>query len=167
MKRDSSLCSRNSPPATTHATQRTAARRTLARASSNEEPNAAPSQWARRLARVVGAKFGVQMSPNHANNRGEFGARSVVIKCAKSTMPPVSVLASMLNDLDELWAVFVLPSGRAEVWTIPIAQVEKYAYQTRGPKVQKRLEITRRRILNRGQLLGILEVDEVEACRIP
>ena len=148
---------------------RTKKRKNLRRiaAQKSEEPNVAPTQWARRLARAVGAKFGVQMSANHANNRGEFGAKSVVIKCAKSTHPPVSVLDSMLNDLDELWAVFILPSGRAEVWTIPIAQVEKRAYRTRGPNVQNRLEITRRRVIECGELLGTLEADEVEACRIP
>ncbi len=107
------------------------------------------------------------MSSNHANNRGEFASKSVVIKCAKSTTPPVSVLVSMLNDLDELWAVFIVPSGRAEVWVVPIAQLEKRGYHTRGPKVQKRIEITRRRILNCGELLGTLEANEVEACRIP
>src|SRR5690606_29824033 len=36
------------------------------------EKNAAPSQWGRRLARLVGEKFGVHMVENHAKNEGTF-----------------------------------------------------------------------------------------------
>ena len=137
-----------------------------------DTPNAAPSQWGRRLARAVGEQFGVQMSPNHARNEGEWRARAIVIKCAKSTTPPISVLATMLERLDEVWAVFVLPSGEAEIWSAPAKVVRAHGHLTRGSsrgkyKVSPRVEITRRRLLPHAQFVGMVPKDTVDECRIP
>ena len=142
-------------------------RKVVRRASPSHVPNEAPSQWGRRLARAVGAHFGVTMSPNHAKNEGTFGNRDIVIKCAKSTTPPVSVLSSMLERLDDVWAVFILADGSAEVWTAPARVIRKHAHQTRGLKAAPRFEITRRRLSPHAKLVGVLPVAEVERCRIP
>lgn len=127
----------------------------------------APSQWGRRLARLVGDKFGVQMSENLSKNEGTYRGKDIVIKCAKSQMPPVSVLIDMLERLDELWAVYLTPDGGAEVWRVPISAVNEHGYFTHGPKVQKRVEIYRRRIVLVGKLQGTLTEAEVESCNIP
>lgn len=132
-----------------------------------QEKNAAPSQWGRRLARVVGDKFGVAMSGNFSKNEGIYGGKDIVIKCAKSPMPPVAILIDMLERIDELWAVYIMPEGGAEVWVVPIEKVRAHGYYTRGPKVQKRVEIYRRKIVQLGTLFGTLTADEVEACNIP
>ena len=131
------------------------------------EKNAAPSQWGRRLARLVGEKFGVQMVENHAKNEGTFAGKDICIKCAKSPMPPVSVLVEMLDRVDQLWAVYVLMDGSAQIWAIDVKKVRQLGYFTHGEKVQKRVEIYLRRITPVGTLVGTLSQSEVESCRIP
>lgn len=143
--------------------KRTAARHDIDKA----EKNAAPSQWGRRLARRTGEKFGVQMVENHARNFGTWQGKVIIIKCAKSTMPPVSVLESNLDRTDELWAVYLMPEGHAEVWVVPIEAVRSHGYLTRGLNTQRRIEISLRKITRLGELLGTLSASEVEACRIP
>lgn len=131
------------------------------------EKNAAPSQWGRRLARLVGEKFGVQMVENHAKNEGTFQGKDICIKCAKSHMPPVSVLVEMLDRIDQLWAVYLLNDNTAQIWAIDARQVRKLGYFTHGEKVQKRVEIYLRHIVPVGTLVGTLTEAEVESCRIP
>jgi hypothetical protein len=134
------------------------------------EVNTAPSQWSRRLARAVGARFGAQMVLNQARNEGQWQGLEIAIKCAKSVAPPISVLVSMLDRLDEVWAVFVLPSGAAEVWRVPIARLRRHGYFTRpgrSDKASARVEIRRRKVMQCGTLLGVLDPEEVHACRIP
>ena len=131
------------------------------------EKNAAPSQWGRRLARFVGKKFGVQMVENHAKNEGSFRGKDICIKCAKSPMPPVSVLIEMLDRIDQLWAVYVQFDGSAQIWAIDAKKVREIGYFTHGEKVQKRVEIYLRHIMPEGTLVGTLTASEVESCRIP
>lgn len=131
------------------------------------EKNAAPSQWGRRLARLVGEKFGVQMVENHAKNEGTYKGKDICIKCAKSPMPPVSILIEMLDRVDQLWAVYVMYDGTAEVWSVDSKKVRELGYFTHGEKVQKRVEIYLRRITPVGTLIGTLTEAEVESCRIP
>ncbi len=134
------------------------------------EANSAPSQWGRRLARAVGARFGVAMVSNRARNEGEWQGREVAIKCAKSTAPPISVLVSSLDRLDEVWAVFVMPEGHAEVWQLSIAHLRRHGHFTRpgqSGKAPARVEIRRRKVIQTGQLIGQLDASDVEACHIP
>lgn len=132
-----------------------------------EEKNMAPSQWGRRLARLVGEKFGVVMSENRSKNEGTYRGQEIAIKCAKSPMPPVSVLVDMLERIDQLWAVYVMLDGSAEVWAIAADKIYEHGYFTRGPKVQKRVEIYLRKIARLGTKIGNLTPEEVESCRIP
>ena len=129
--------------------------------------NTAPSQWGRRLARLVGDKFGVKMSDNHSKNVGTWQGKEIVIKCAKSPMPPVSVLMGMLDNIDCLWAVYVMPEGHAEIWVVDMHKVRANGYFTHGKKVQKRVEITRRKILSCGTQLGTISARDVDSCQIP
>ena len=137
------------------------------RRRSDEEKNTAPSQWGRRLARAVGDKFGVKMSSNQAKNEGAYLRKDIVIKCAKSTAPPIFVLSDMLERIDEVWGVFLMDDDSAQVWSISAGQVRDSAYFTHGPNVQKRAEIYLRQIIPIGKLIGVLTPDEVAACRIP
>jgi hypothetical protein len=111
------------------------------------------------------------MVSNHARNEGSWQGLEIVIKCAKSTSPPISVLLSMLDRLDEVWAVFVLPSGEAEVWRLPISRLRRHGHFTRSGKnpikTPARVEIRRPKVARSGELLGHLEGDAVDACRIP
>lgn len=132
-----------------------------------QEKNSAPSQWGRRMARLVGAKFDVDMDKNHSKNEGSIDGKEIVIKCAKSPMPPVSVLMTMLDRLDYLWAVFVMYEGYAEIWQIPIKKLKKKGYFTSGKKVQKRVEINLKKSRKLGTKIGTLTEEEVESCRIP
>lgn len=146
---------------------RSAPRRGTLGYRASAEKNVAPSQWGRRLARLTGEKFGVTMSDNMSKNEGAYGGKDIVIKCAKSTMPPVAILIDMLERVDELWAVYMMPEGGAEVWVVPIEKVRAHGYYTCGPKVQKRVEIYRRKIIQLGTLFGALTAAEVESCNIP
>ena len=131
------------------------------------EKNAAPSQWGRRLARLVGAKFGVEMVANQSKNEGSWRGKDIVIKCAKSPMPPVSVLVEMLDRLDYLWAVFIMFEGHADVWSIPVKALKDNGYFTSGEKVQKRVELHLKKAEALGTKIGTLTADEVESCHIP
>jgi hypothetical protein len=154
-------------PASAPLVTRTTARTSLRRIRPIEEKNVAPSQWGRRLARLVGAKFNVQMSLNQSKNEGTWRRKDIVIKCAKSTMPPVSILVDMLERIDQLWAVYVMPDGGAEIWAVDAHKVRLHGYFTHGPNVAKRVEIHLRKIMPIGKLIGTLSADEVESCRIP
>jgi hypothetical protein len=107
------------------------------------------------------------MVTNQARNEGEWRGLDITIKCAKSTAPPVSVLSSSLARLDEMWAVFVLPSGEAEVWRVPVQRLRRHGHFTRGVKALPRVEITRRKVMLAGTLFGTIDVETVESCRIP
>jgi hypothetical protein len=120
------------------------------------EKNSAPSQWGRRLARLVGEKFGVDMVENHAKNEGTYRRKDICIKCAKSPMPPVSVLVDMLDRVDQLWAVYVMFDGTAQVWAVDAGRVREQGYFTHGKNVQKRVEIYLRRITPIGSLICTL-----------
>ena len=152
-----------SPSATAQAVAR-------ARRGSTQDPtekNVAPSQWGRRLARLVGEKFGVVMSENHSKNEGIYRRRNIVIKCAKSPMPPVSVLTGTLERIDQLWAVFIMPEGNAEVWVVDAGKVREHGYFTRSRTAPERVELFRRKIVTIGKLRGTLEREEVESCYVP
>lgn len=131
------------------------------------EKNAAPSQWGRRLARLVGAKFGVEMVENQSKNEGSWRGRDIVIKCAKSPMPPVSVLVEMLDRLDFLWAVFIMPEGHADVWSVSAKALKDNGYFTSGEKVQKRVELHLKKAESLGTKIGSLNAEDVDSCRIP
>jgi len=131
------------------------------------EKNAAPSQWGRRLARLVGAKFGVEMVANQSKNEGDWRGKDIVIKCAKSPMPPVSVLVEMLDRLDFLWAVFIMYEGHADVWSVPVKALKDNGYFTSGEKVQKRVELHLKKVEALGTKIGSLSAEDVESCRIP
>ncbi|MEO6907111.1 MAG: hypothetical protein ABI210_04400 [Abditibacteriaceae bacterium] len=131
------------------------------------EKNAALSQWGRRLARHVGAKFGAEMVENQSKNEGNWRGKDIVIKCAKSPMPPVSVLVEMLDRLDFLWAVFIMPEGHADIWSVPVKALKDNGYFTSGEKVQKRVELHLKKAQVLGTKIGSLDSDEVDSCRIP
>lgn len=131
------------------------------------EKNAAPSQWGRRLARLVGAKFDVEMVENQSKNEGSWRGKDIVIKCAKSPMPPVSVLVEMLDRLDYLWAVFIMYEGHADVWSVPVKALKDNGYFTSGEKVQKRVELHLKKAQALGTKIGSLDAEDVESCRIP
>lgn len=127
----------------------------------------APSQWGRRLARLVGEKYGVTMSENRSKNEGVYRRRNIIIKCAKSPMPPVSVLTGTLERIDQLWAVYIMPEGGAEIWVVEVSRVREHGYFTRSRTVPQRVELFRRKIVLIGRLKGVLEREEVESCCVP
>lgn len=107
------------------------------------------------------------MAGNRSCNEGELRGRAIAIKCAKSPMPPVTVLIDMLDRVDTLWAVYLTLDDGAEVWAIEMADVKRHGYYTRGPRVQKRVELYRRKAIRIGRLVGTLTPDEVAVCDIP
>lgn len=131
------------------------------------ERNSAPTQWGRRLARRIGDKFGVKMVDNHAKNIGVYRGKKIIIKCAKSITPPVSILESNLERTDELWAVYLMPEGHADIYAINIADVRRIGYKTRGLGADCRLELTLKKVRLSGQFIGTLGEADVEACHIP
>ena len=92
------------------------------------EVNQAPTMWGRRLARLVGRRYGVKMSRNRAINEGVFGRTPIVIKCAKSYQAPIQVSANSLERVGEVWGVFLSEIDDGEVWRAPAAEFKKLAY---------------------------------------
>ncbi len=133
----------------------------------DEEVNLAPVAWGRRLGRLTGAKFGVQMVADRAKNEGAHGKTRVVIKCAKSVSAPIFVSVDMLSRIDEVWGVFLIQGEGAQVWCCPVAFVRRNAYFTRNPKIMPRVEVRFKAMQRGGKLLGKLSEPEVEICQIP
>lgn len=133
----------------------------------DDEVNRAPSAWGRRLARLVGANFGVNMVADRSKNEGTHGRTCVVIKCAKSPVPPIFVSAEMLQRVDEVWGVFVTYGQGAEIWSCPAEFVRRNAYFTRNPKIMPRAEITLRTMKRGGTMIGKVSQEEIESCHIP
>ena len=92
------------------------------------EVNQAPQMWGRRLARLVGRRYGVKMSRNRAINEGMFETTPVIIKCAKSYRAPIQVSANSLERVGEVWGVFLSEIDDGEVWRAPAAEFKKRAY---------------------------------------
>ena len=92
------------------------------------EVNQAPTMWGRRLARLVGRRYGVKMSRNRAINEGLFERTPVIIKCAKSYQAPIQVSANSLERVGEVWGVFLSEVDDGEVWRAPAAEFKKLAY---------------------------------------
>ena len=92
------------------------------------EVNQAPGMWGRRLARLVGRRYGVKMSRNRAINEGVFERTPVIIKCAKSYQAPIQVSANSLERVGEVWGVFLSAVDDGEVWRASAAEFKKLAY---------------------------------------
>jgi hypothetical protein len=133
----------------------------------DDEVNRAPGSWGRRLARLVGTNFGVQMVADRSKNEGTRGKTCVVIKCAKSPVPPIFISAEMLQRVDEVWGVFVTYGDGAQIWSCPAEFVRRNAYFTRNPKIMPRAEITLRTMKRGGTLIGTVSQAEIESCNIP
>ena len=92
------------------------------------EVNQAPAMWGRRLARLVGRRYGVKMSRNRALNEGMFERTPIIIKCAKSYRAPIQISANSLERVGEVWGVFLSEVDDGEVWRAPAAEFKKLAY---------------------------------------
>ncbi|PQV64788.1 hypothetical protein B1R32_10355 [Abditibacterium utsteinense] len=138
---------------------------TLRRA--DEEVNLAPVAWGRRVARLVGDKFGVQMVADRSKNEGARGKTRVVIKCAKSRVAPIFVLTQMLSRVDEVWGIFLIHGEGAQVWSCDAAFVRRAAYFSRNAKVMPRAELRFKAMQRGGTLIGNLSEAEIESCHVP
>ncbi len=94
----------------------------------DDEVNQGPTMWGRRLARLVGRRYGVKMSRNRAINEGTLDRTPVIIKCAKSYQAPIQVSATSLERVSEIWGVFLSEVDDGEIWRAPAAEFKKLAY---------------------------------------
>ena len=92
------------------------------------EVNQGPTMWGRRLARLVGRRYGVKMSRNRAINEGTLDRTPVIIKCAKSYQAPIQVSAASLERVTEVWGVFLSAVDDGEIWRAPASEFKKLAY---------------------------------------
>ena len=92
------------------------------------EVNQAPLMWGRRLARLVGRRYGIKMSRNRAINEGMWERTPIIIKCAKSYQAPIQVSANSLERVGEVWGVFLSETDDGEVWRAPATEFKKLAY---------------------------------------
>lgn len=94
----------------------------------DDEVNHAPGMWGRRLARLVGRRYGVKMSRNRAINEGMLDRTPIIIKCAKSYQAPIQVSAPSLERVSEVWGIFLSEVDDGEVWRASAADFKKLAY---------------------------------------
>jgi hypothetical protein len=132
----------------------------------DDEVNLSPQAWGRRVARLVGATFGVEMVADRSKNEGTLGQKRIVIKCAKSATPPIFITTEMLQRADEIWGVFLEFGQGAQIWSCSVEFVRANAYFTRGPQT-RRAEITLKAMKRGGTLVGTLSQEQIEACHIP
>ena len=140
---------------------------TIAVRLSDAEVNRAPLAWGRRVARVVGAQMGVEMSLDRAKNEGTRGKTRVAIKCAKSRSAPIIVSQAMLGRVKEVWGVFLVVGQGAEIWKCDAAFVRRAAYFNTTSQKMVRAELRFKAMQRGGTLIGHLSEAEVEACEIP
>ena len=127
----------------------------------------APSLWHRRLARLVGRKWGVQMERKRNLSEGTLDGRLIAIRCAKSKTPPITVSAATLERVNEVWGVFLTQTDAAQIYSLSAADFKRTAcfYSPRNgqPHYCARLS----RFSRHAQLIGTVPEEEVEAIGIP
>ncbi len=127
----------------------------------------APTQWHRRLARLVGRKWGVQMDPRGNVSEGVLDGRVIAIRCAKSKTPPITVTAATLERVHEVWGVFLTQTDAAQIYALSAAQFKRTAsfYSPRNgqPHYTARLS----RFARHARLIGTVPEEEVGEIGIP
>ena len=127
----------------------------------------APTLWHRRLSRLVGRKWGVQMERNRNLSEGTLDDRRIAIRCAKSKTPPITVSAATLERVHEVWGVFLTQTDAAQIYALSAADFKRTAcfYSPRNgqPHYSARLS----RFSRRAQLIGTIPEAEVKAIGIP
>lgn len=127
----------------------------------------APALWHRRLARLVARKWGVQLERKGNLSEGTLDGRRVAIRCAKSKTPPISVSASALERVHEVWGVFLTQSDAAQVYSLPAQEFKRLAYFYSPRNGQPTYSIRLKRFSSRATLLGIVSEEEVAQVEIP
>lgn len=128
---------------------------------------AAPTLWHRRLARLVARQWDVQMERNLNLSEGTVNGRRVAIRCAKSKTPPISVSASVLERVHEVWGVFLTQTDAAQVYSLSATEFKRLAYFYSPRNGQPIYTIRLKRFSSRATLLGTLGEEEVEQIDIP
>jgi hypothetical protein len=135
--------------------------------SSRRARSDAPTLWHRRLARLVARRWGVQLEPKGNLSEGVLDGRVVAIRCAKSKTPPISVSASALERVHEVWGVFLTQTDAAQVYSLPAQEFKRLAYFYSPRKGQPVYTIRLKRFSSRATLVGTLGEEEVEQVEIP
>jgi len=127
----------------------------------------APSLWHRRLARLVGRKWGIRMERKGNLSEGTLDGRVIAIRCAKSKTPPIAVTAATLERVHEVWGVFLTQTDAAQIYSLPASDFKRLAYfyaPRNGPPIYT---IRLRRFSSRATLVGTLSEEEVAGIEIP
>lgn len=127
----------------------------------------APTLWHRRLAQLVARKWGVQMERNRNLSEGTLDGRRIAIRCAKSKTPPISVSASVLERVHEVWGVFLTQTDAAQIYSLPVSEFKRLAYFYSPRNGQPTYTIRLKRFSSRATLVGMLGEEEVERIEIP
>ncbi len=127
----------------------------------------APTLWHRRLARLVARRWGVQLDFKGNLSEGTLDGRQIAIRCAKSKTPPISVSASALERVHEVWGVFLTQTDAAQVYSLPAQEFKRLAYFYSPRNGQPTYTIRLKRFSSRATLLGTVPEEEVEGIEIP
>lgn len=131
------------------------------------EVNQAPQMWGRRLARLVGRRYGVKMSRNRALNEGTFERTPIIIKCAKSYQAPIQISANSLERVGEVWGVFLSAVDDGEVWRAPAAEFKKLAYYYAPREGTPSYMMRYSRFKRIATLAGVVPAEDVLRVEIP
>lgn len=123
--------------------------------------------WGRRLARMVGRRFGVRMSRNRALNEGELSGVSLVIKCAKSDKAPIQISKNTLERVQEVWGVFLDEEDNAHIWKANSRDVRRLAYYYSPRDGVPYYSIRLHRLRRIAEHQGVIAGRDVHRCEIP
>ncbi len=127
----------------------------------------APTLWHRRLARMVARHWAVQMDSKANLSEGVLDGRHIAIRCAKSKTPPISVSASALERVHEVWGVFLTQTDAAQVYCLSAQEFKRMAYFYCPRKGQPTYTIRLKRFSSRAKLIGTLSEEQVGSIEIP
>ncbi len=136
-------------------------------ASARAKDSDAPTLWHRRLARLVARKHGVQMEAKRTWSEGTLDGRRIAIRCAKSKTPPISVSASTLERVHEVWGVFLTQTDAAQIYALSAPEFKRIASFYSPRNGQPIYTIRLKRLSARATLIGTLSEEEVAQIEIP
>jgi len=140
--------------------------RTLSPRISRRPDPKASTLWHRRLARLVGRKWGVQMARKGNLSEGTLDGRVIAIRCAKSKTPPIAVTAATLERVHEVWGVFLTQTDAAQIYSLPAPEFKRLAYFYSPRNGSPIYTIRLRRFSPRATLIGTVSEEEVREIEI-
>jgi len=140
---------------------------TKKRTPKNRSVSEHPQMWSRRMARLIGRKFGVKMTSHLSQTDGMHERTPIVIKCAKSYRAPIALSQKTLERVSVVWGVFLDEKDNAEIYTMSARDFRKNASFYSPRNGSPHYVIRYKRFKANSEHLKTLPNRDIDAIEIP